>query len=192
MTRTIVRVDDRLFDQVQQRLGEFHRRAPNAIANALNRAASTIKSNASKKLRQEYNVKAGDIKETLAITKASGNNLGAVVLSTGGTIGLEKFKVSPKTVKPRRKSPIKVAVKKGPTKPLPGAFPADISGIKIFRRKTNARLPIERLYGPSVPQMIDQEGIRDPLEQLGIETFHARLEHEIRRIVEQGRARGIS
>ncbi len=107
-----IEANDRTLDYVEYRLGDFHKRAPGAISNAINRATTNINSNISKKLRQEYIVKAAVIRRTLTRTRASRANLGSEVRSTGGVIPLLEFKVAPKTINPRRKSPIKAAVKK--------------------------------------------------------------------------------
>lgn len=187
--RMTVKVDEKLLQEVQERLGQFSNKAPNAIANALNRAATNIRSNISKEVRKEYIIKASDVKATLSKNKASRGDLSVVVRSTGSVIPLDRFKVSPKTVNPKRKAPIKAAVKKGGMKEILRAFVADIHGIKVFQRKGKPRLPIRRLFGPSVPQMLGNETVRDQIEKEGHETFHRRLDHEINRILEKGRAK---
>lgn len=181
-----VNVDQELLNDVRNRLGELSNKAPNAISSALNRAVTNVAKNVSKEVRTEYNIKAGDIKTTLSKTRASRSNLSAIVRSRGEPIPLDRFKVSPKTVQPKRKKPIKVGVKKDGLKEVLGAFVADISGIKIFERTTNKRLPIKRLFGPSVPQMIGNQDIVDKINHEGQETFKNRLDHEIERILGNG------
>ncbi|CAM4111275.1 phage tail protein [Mesobacillus thioparans] len=181
-----VDVNERLIQDVQQKLGSFQKKAPNAIANALNRAASTVNTNIGKEVRKQYVIKAGDVKATIVKTRATRALLGATVRSTGQLIPLDRFKVSPKTVQPKRKKPIKVSVKKGSLKEVMGAFVADISGTKIFKRSGENRLPIRRLFGPSVPQMLSNEEIRMTIDKEGSQTFYKRLDHEINRILEKG------
>ncbi len=185
--RVIVDVDKKQLQSVEDRLGEFNKQAPSAISRALNRAASNVNSNIKKEVRKEYNIKAGDINETLTKTKASKISLKAEVRSSGALIPLDKFKVSPKTVNPKRKSQIKIGVKKDGLKIVMGAFVADINGKKVFQRESKSRLPINRLFGPSVPQMLGNEEIKTEIERQGQETFNNRLEHEINRILEKGR-----
>ncbi|WP_163538301.1 phage tail protein [Gracilibacillus sp. YIM 98692] len=189
MNNVSVDIDRKLVADVQKRLGEFHKKAPNAIAKALNRAMTNVNSNIKKEIRKEYHIKSRDIASTLSKpARATKNNLYAEVNSKGRPIGIDKFKVSPKTVNPNRKSPIKIAVKKDGVKKAMGAFIADINGIKAFKRTSGSRLPIQRLFGPSVPQMLEDEGIQEEVNQLGQETFDKRLDHEIERILEKGRA----
>lgn len=187
--RVIVDVDRKILKDVEKRLGEFHKKAPNAISNALNRAATNVNSNIKKEIRAQYVIKAGDITKygNLVKTNANSGKLSAVVKSTGGVIPLDKFKVSPKTVNPRRKTPIKIGVKKSGLKKVMDAFVADANGIKVFQRTGKERLPIKRLFGPSVPQMLGNEKIKKSIEKEGQETFQKRLDQNIKNILEKGR-----
>lgn len=186
--RYSVEIDEKLIENVQSELGDFHKKAPSVITGALNRAVTNVNSNIKKQVRKEYIVKAEDIQKTISKTKASRGDIGAEVKSRGNLMALDKFKVSPKTINPRRKSPIKVAVKKGAAAPLPGAFMSDINGPKLFKRSGKKRLPIKRLFGPSVPQMIGNEEVRTQIEKEGQETFQKRLDQNIKRILEKGRS----
>ncbi|MFG6179679.1 phage tail protein, partial [Halomonas sp. THAF12] len=143
--------------------------------------------NVKKEVRKEYEIKSKDVGETLQVTKANRSSLGAEVRSQGELIPLDRFKVSPKTVNPKRKSPIKVAVKKDGLKKVMGAFVLDINGKKVFERTGESRLPIRRLFGPSVPQMINNEAVHEEIHAQGQETFENRLDHEINRILNRGR-----
>lgn len=178
-----ITVDDSNIKEVERKLGEFKEKAPNAIASALNRAATNLKSNISKEVRKEYHIKARDINETLKVFKASRSKLSAKVESKGKALGLDKFKVSPKTVNPRRKSQLKIAVKKDGIKQILGAFIADIHGIKVFTRDTKKRLPISRRFGPSVPQMVGDEEISEKLNYQAWLMYEKRLNHEIHRVL---------
>ena len=184
--RMDINVDERMYIEVQRKLGNFHNKAPNAISNAMNRAASNINKNVKKEVRKEYNIKSKDVGSTLNVTRATRSSLGAEVRSKGSPIPLDRFKVSPKTVNPNRKSPIKVAVKRDGLKKVLGAFVLDINGKKVFERTSDSRLPIRRLFGPSVPQMIGNEEVHEEIHQEGQKTFSQRVEHEIQRILDRG------
>lgn len=184
--RPTVDVDRNMLNDVRNRLGTMSNKAPQVISSALNRALTTVASNISKETRQQYNIKAADIKGTLEKTKASKTSLNAIVKSRGNLIPLDRFKVSPRKVTPKRKAAIKVGVKKNGMKTLSGAFVADINGIKVFKREGRKRLPINRLFGPSVPQMLKSEDIRRRINEEGRDTFYRRLDHEINRILQRG------
>lgn len=180
--RVVVDVDKKMIREIERRLGEMANRTPNAISNALNRALTNVKSNINKEIRKEYIIKARDIRETLKDQRATRSTLSASVRSIGRPIPLDRFRVSPKTVQPTRKKPIKIAVKKDGLKESLGAFVADINGIKVFKRQTKRRLPIKRLFGPSVPQMINVETAKK-IENEGRAMFLKRLDHEVNRII---------
>lgn len=182
MTVRIV-VDDVALQEVEQKLGQFSDKAPNAIASALNRSVTNISSNVTKEVRKDYNIKAAEVKSTLKTFKASRSKLAAEVKSSGKTIGLDKFKVSPKTVNPKRKSQLKIAVKKDGVKRILGAFIANLNGIKVFKRDTKKRLPISRKFGPSVPQMVGSERVAEKVNAQARITYETRLDHEINRIL---------
>ncbi|TCI25568.1 hypothetical protein EVJ32_09610 [Exiguobacterium sp. SH5S4] len=181
-----ITVNDRMIKDVQSKLVGFEKRAPTVVSAALNRAMTTMTKQITVEARSRYHIKVKDVRPTLKKSKANRSNLSATVLSTGRTIPLDRFVVTPRTVQPKRKKPILVAVKKGPKKPLPGAFVGDIQGVKVFKRKTKKRLPIGRLFGPSVPQMISGRQVQEEVYEAGRIMFYKRLDHEIKRILSKG------
>lgn len=185
----IVQTDQRMLNEVREKLGTFANKAPNAISSALNRTVTNVSSNVGKEVSKRYAIKSGVVKQTLTKTRANRSTLSAIVESSGQLIPLDRFKVSPKTPQPKRKKPIKVAVKKNGMKTLLGAFVGDIHGNKVFKREGTKRLPIQRLFGPSIPQMIGNEEVVQVINEEGKATFDRRLEHEINRILERGAAR---
>lgn len=186
MITTSVSVDHQALEDIKARLGTMERKAPQVIASSLNRALSSVAKTVNEELRKNYHIKTADIKPTITRTRAKRSDINAVLRSSGSVIPLDRFKVSPKTVNPKRKSTIKVAVKKAAAKPLDGAFNADINGIKVFKRSSKKRLPIERLFGPSVPQMLNRDDIRKRIEVTGQTMFNKRIDHEIERILAKG------
>lgn len=195
----MITIDAKKIEEVEKRLGEYRKKAPQVLARALNRAAANVKTNASKKARESYTLRAKDINATLKIVqRASSNSLSAAVQSSSKSIGLDKFKVRP--LEPRHKKPpkaLKVQVKKeGGAKSLVGAFVAQVSGNKVFKRDKSGRhqkrnkdkqwteLPINRLFGPPVPEMIGTKSVRQFVEQEAAKTFDKNLEHEMKRVME--------
>ncbi|MEF3312617.1 phage tail protein [Paenibacillus sp. GYB004] len=193
----MITVDADKVKEIEQRLGEIRKQAPVVLSRALNRAAANAKTNASKKVRETYTLRAKDVNETFSVRKASRGNLSAAVTSRSGSIGLDKFKVRP--LEPRHSKPpksLKVQVRKeGGAKKLVGAFVASVSGNKVFQREKGSQhkkgrsgrwteLPIKRLFGPPVPEMLDRRSIREFVEQEAAQTFDKNLEHEIKRALE--------
>jgi len=181
----MIEINTKMLKDLERRLGTYSSKAPLVLARALNRAAQNTKSNISKKTRETYTAKAKDIKDTIRISNANSYRLGAVVYSRGNLIALDKFKISPTQANPKKvPKKIKVSVKKGNVSEFMHAFIANIQGNKLFQRVGKARLPIKRLMGPAVPQMIDNAMIRKFVEKEAKTTFDKRLEHEIKRVLE--------
>ncbi|EJW19148.1 phage tail protein [Paenibacillus alvei] len=193
----MITVDANTLKDVERRLGEYPKKAPLVISRALNRAAANVKTNAVKRVRESYVVKAKDVSTTMSVKKASRNNLSANVTSEGTSIGLDKFRVRP--AEPRHSKPpkaLKVQVKKaGGAKQIVGAFVASVNGNKVFSREANSRhlkgksgrwteLPVKRLFGPPIPEMVGNKSIREFVEREAATVFDQRLEHEINRTLE--------
>lgn len=180
----MINITSRDIKKVQKRLKGNSSKAQMAIYRALNRTATNLKTNASKKAREIYRVKAKDINQTFSIQKANKSSLAALVVSKSKSMGLEKFKINAKDPQKRPKA-FKAAVKKSSgAKEIVRAFVANINGIKVFHRVGQKRLPIQRLYGPPVPQMVNNREVRDFVEKQAVETYNKRLDHEINRIME--------
>lgn len=196
----MITVDDSRLKMLEKQLGEYRRKMPIVLYRALNRAASNLRTNASKEVRQKYIVKAGDVKGTISIKRATSKRIAAAVISKGGAVGLEKFRVSP--TQPRPEKPpraLKARVRKDSSlKKVLGSFVAGVNGNKVFRRVPGSKhvkgksgrwteLPIQRLFGPPVPEMLSNQEVWGRLETQAAETFEKRLEHEVNRMFGEGK-----
>lgn len=160
---------------------------PKAMKNATNRAMQSAKTEASRKVRETYYIKNKDVTSTIRAHRASISNLSARIVSKGNLLALSKFKVTPKTPQPKRKRAIIARVKRGEGGPVRGAFVASMNSghTGVFKRAGLARLPVTELYGPAVPQMMDNQDVREHIEEKAVERFNQRLDHEINRILER-------
>ncbi len=194
----MITLDASKLKELEQRLGEYRKKAPVVLYRAINRAAANLKTNATKEVRKTYVIKAGEIKNTMTISRATSKRLSATVVSRGNALGLEKFSIRP--AQPRPKKPpksLKVQVRKdNGMKGLLSAFVANAQGNRVFEREKGrtrrkkrrdgqwTELPIKRLFGPPVPVMLENEGVRSRLESEAAKVFEKRLEHEINRVLE--------
>lgn len=192
-----ITVDAAAVREVEKKLGPLAKKAPNAISNALNRAVTNINSNVKKEVQSKYHIKSKDIANTLDIRRANASNLSAHVNSKGKVIGLDHFKVSPKTFNPKRKSQLKIAVEKPGAKQILGSFILNLNGPKVFTRSGEKHYPdqgsyagkgvlreiVNRKFGPSVPQMIGNKEVVKEIEREGQLTYERRLEIEINYIL---------
>ena len=163
--------------------------APQAIANAINRASETARTEAARKVRESYYIKHGDVIGTINIKKATPSDLAAAVISKGGPSPLMKFKVTPSAPQPRRRTPIIVRVKRGGGGTIRRAFVAQMQSghIDVFNRVGQSRLPIIERYGPSIPQMLGSPTVTQWVREKAGEKLEERLNHEITRILEAQR-----
>lgn len=186
MSQNLITVDMSVLEDVQQRLGEVRVKAPNVISQSLNRTVNNVATNLSREVRQTYTIKAGDIKGTIKKVTSKPNTLHGSVTSSGGSIGLDKFKTSNLNLNfshNKKRKPVKAAVKKGGLKTIVNGFAADVHGVKVFNRSGKNRLPIERQFGPSVPQMAGSPEIAKNVMAKAQDTFDKRLEANIQNLL---------
>lgn len=159
---------------------------PKAFSAAINRVSQGMRTEAVKKVRETYQVKAGDVRKTIKITKASPARLEMLMVSRGSSLPLIKFRTTPRNVPTRQPRVLKAQVKKsGGKKPIPGAFVAKMrSGhVGVFMRSSKKRLPVNELYGPAVPVMLNEEGVQEHLQQEAQRRMADRLDHEMNRVL---------
>ena len=192
-------------EDVELRLGNMKKNAPQVLSRAINRAVSNVKKNMGKETSSLYYISSGNVKKTVNITKATKSKLKAAAISQGSGIALSKFKVNPGTpVKYRgtSRSPkvYRAGVKKsGGLKPLDGNPKGFIAIMKnsekiegasdhkgVWVRTSSNSFPIKQLYGPSVPQMVKNENIMEKINREANETLQKRIDAEISNILQKG------
>nr|DAE21220.1 MAG TPA: minor tail protein Z [Caudovirales sp. ctkvU4] len=151
---------------------KFLKNIPNGIEKAVKRsvseAAKGVKVDMARAASKNYNVTVAKAKSTVSIAKGS-DAMKAIVASKGRPIALKNFNPKPGHVqyKGRRNRPVTVTIKKKNKKVVKGGFVAsmDTGHIGVMKRLGQSRLPIKELYGPSVPQMINSEEVRNEIEE---------------------------
>lgn len=161
-----------------------------AIARAINHVAAKAKTQASRDIRQEYNVKAKDLKSAIYINKATRNYLEGTIIATGRPLPIMGFAAR------QTKKGVTVDVM-GQRKLIRGSFMATMnsghrgvfargnySGYNFqFRdkriRKQGNDLAINELTTSSVPKMMQNNAVLSALEKGLTEDFPSRLRHEL-------------
>lgn len=177
-----------------------------ALVAALNRAAEGARSDAVRKVRERYYIKAADVRDAIKIKKATPDDLAAIVHAKGSPIALSKFRLTPsKPPTKRRTKPIIARVVRGEGGPIKGAFVARMASGHVgafiragtprrreemfvrvggqLKKKKVKDLPIQQLYGPSLPQMLGHKSVTEFVEEQARERLESRLEHEIDRLL---------
>lgn len=170
----------------------FGGKAKVAVGRAATRAVRGIRTDGSKLIRSEYNVKARVVSQAFTIQQATRNNIEAVARVRGHRLSLIHF--SPKPSRPgMRRPPVGVSVKvKRQRKVIPGSFIARMrknSSPGIFMRKGKARFPIEKKYSLAVPEMLDRDDFRDEIQDGANRRFEKTLNQEINHMLHKQGAR---
>lgn len=149
---------------------------PQATARALNRTATTVRAQASRRIRERYNLKAGAIRAQMRISRANRGRLTAEVIASGRPIPLIEF-----SARQTRKG-VSVQVIRGRRKVRLHAFVAKMrtGHVGVFERTSSKRLPIRELFSVSLPSAFTQKEILTSIEQVAVERFRIELERELR------------
>jgi len=170
-----------------------------AASKALNRVGQGVMTEASRKVRETYNIKAADVKDALRIVLSPSGAGEVEIKAKGRNLPLTHFKLTPKQPNPKRPKTVKVAVRRGDTKKIgPAYLLLGSSRLRVMKRQKptgqgkprvlNAKghrpeLPIEELFGPAVPVLLNEPQVIRHIEQQAEERMEKRLDHEINRIL---------
>jgi hypothetical protein len=159
-----------------------------AVVRALNKTGQQVKTQAAREIRGAgYNVKIGEIKKSINLIRANATTLTAIVKARGKPIGLIQYGARAIS------SGVSVQVKNG-RKVIKHAFIATMpSGHKgvflrvgVGHRKvikggkvTWHGLPIQELFGPSIPSAFINKTVQQALAAAVREKFPRLLKHEI-------------
>lgn len=180
-----VKLDGKEANNTLMLLGS-EKRIRSAINRAINRALIRGRTVASKALRENYTIKAADVKGAARLWRPGGEEVTGKLVFSGFPLKLSHFRVKPlgqDTTGSNRK-PVKVEVLRTGLKPLKNAF---LFNGTVFQREGAARLPIEVRYGPSIPQMLSNENILGKIQLEMKDTFEKRIDHEANRLLNGGK-----
>lgn len=169
----MIRIEILNAQEVLRQLAPIPGGVERAASRAIKRTLRGGRAEISRKVRERYTIKAGEILKSLR-TKVSG--LSGEITSTGRHIALHRFNIRPR--KRPRKMPrggVFAQVIKGGGGMLPHAFVMPQG--QVAERVNKARLPVKTLQGPSAPQMVGNLNIAPQIqakmgERLGINFAH--------------------
>ena len=157
--------------------------ARQALARAMNRTLDQARTRMQREITSEFNVSAGYVRERLTVRRAfAGGRIEISAELIGGKgkkraaniIAFVERSVTLAQARKRAKDGtlqvLRVKVKRGSTKPLPGAFIGN-KGRTVFRRVGKKRLPIEPVQTIDVAQMFNTRRINEVV----LATINARL-----------------
>lgn len=157
--------------EVIARLDPKH--AARAATDTVNRVGKKASTAASKEVRQIYNIKAKPLKAATKFTKARRGAFVSHIRAWGRPIPLAQFGAR------QNKRGVSVKVKKGGgKKTLTGFFIPNLSsghkgvfararlGLGAMKGRRVNRLPIEEMYGPSIPTMYRAKGVMSAINRV--------------------------
>ena len=188
-------IDGSGLEKMERILNSFGSRGKQAVTRALNRALAGVQTDSTKEIRQDYpGVKAGVIKKSFSVRRATKATLIGQARSRGPRMPLIAFGARPNKPESRR-PPVGASVKITSRKRIPGAFAARMpSGhVGLFKRTGEYgrngdpdQERIQELFTFAVPQAVEwieentgviSEGARD--------RFAKNLDHEMDRALKE-------
>lgn len=154
-----------------------------AVGAAIKRAAQSARSKAGGLASSRYYISSGNfkrhVKDKIVIEggESAGGVVGVRLTFMGSVIRLIEFnaKMTP--------NGIVAFVKKGGGGAITNAFIVNQRRYGIYERVGSSRLPIEEKFGPSAAHMMEDEKVTHKMEDIIVETFNSRIEHEIDRVL---------
>lgn len=179
-----IEIDKKILNELENKIKEAPRQVQKAGVFAVNRTLEMAKTKVLKSTTERYEVKRRDIFKSLRIRKANYNNLNGKIVSEGKVLGLDHFKLSPKK-RSKRGQIVRVSVKKGERKNFGKSvfIPYRTGKLGAFSRYTKKSHPIQRIMGPSAPQMIGNSDDLLEIEEFMDKKLNERFIHELNRIL---------
>ncbi len=160
----------------------FGDKAKGALSRSINRTIQGVRTDSVKNVRENYNVKAASVRKGFSFKKANRRNSNASALIRGSRISLREFGARPNSLRSRPKVGLSVRVGRQ-RKTIRGSFFS--KGKHVFRRSEKTRLPIEKLLGPSIPQMMNNIDVVSNVEKSAVERFEKNFKHEMSREIQR-------
>lgn len=156
-----------------------------AAAPAINRATLAAKTFGVRKMMGTYTAKRGNVARTIQMSRATRSNLAGGFSSRGSRLPLKSFQVRPGG-RTTRRSKLSITVRKDSGgKGIERGFVNAIKGgsMAVLQREASERYPVRALFGPAVPQMFGEVGVRAEIEARGMDILTRRFDHEIGRLL---------
>jgi len=143
-----IRFDDHKLKQIERELKGIPRALPKVMSRALNRTATSARTETSRSLAKRIGLRIKDVRSRIVLQRASYSNWRSAIRISGKRLGLISLQA--------RQTARGVTYKKERKRVLIShAFIATMKSghIGVFMRKGTGRLPIRELRGPSLAQV---------------------------------------
>ena len=165
--------------QVLKNIGEIPRGpARRAIIRGLNKTATNVRTSASSAIRKKRALSAKVVRDAMAIRRANAQRLTSSIVVTGRPIPLRDYKAN------QTKRGVTVLVTPGKRTLVQHrgnrAFVIDKLSGHVFAREGKGRLPVKKLYCPSLPSTFLQQEVRAAWTSTARDAMPKRLAEEMR------------
>jgi len=149
-------------------------KAPLAAARALNRSIASVQTAAVRDIASDLKLAQKDVRKGMTLERATRQTLRARLIVTGRRLALHAFRARP------TRAGVSYDLGRGRTV-APGAFIATMRSrhIGVFRRRDKRRLPIDELFGPSLPHVFTAARISAARAALAADLLRKNLTHEV-------------
>lgn len=164
------------FRAMRRTLTDLQRKKlPQATARALNKTVMEVRTEARREIRKTRKLPVRVINASLKVRKAHKSRLVATITASGEPIPLRDYGAT------QRRKGVTVNVS-GRRKIVKDAFIVDKIGRHVFKRVGHARLPIKKLYGPSLPTAFVTRAVTAAMTKKAAKAWPKNMSHQLRRI----------
>ena len=157
-------------EKIRQALSSLTGRELNAALGASGkRAARHGMTVGAKKMREVYTIKSGIAKSRMKVENPS--PLDTVIRIEGGTEPVKNFRGTR-----RRKDGVFVSIKQDSGGVVPRSFMHEEAPLM---RERAERYPLKGIYGPSVPQMFDEDSVIEAASDAMLEKYEEQIVQEL-------------
>jgi hypothetical protein len=171
-----IKIDTRRVDELLRTLPDTLARK--ALVRALNKAAENVRVAASKAIREKRSLSAKTVRDAFSLVRANPSKLVATIKVTGNPVPLTEYKA-----RHARRLGVSVMVTPGQRKRVRHAgnkaFISAKLGGHVFAREGTERLPIKKLFGPSLPSTMLNAEVRQAWEATAQEAIVKRAAEEV-------------
>ena len=151
---------------------------PNAAARAINKTLGNVRTESSKQIRIERALSAKVVRDALAVQRASKVRLHGAVIASGRPIPLREYQAR------QTRQGVTVKVSPGGRKLVVHsgnkAFEINRYGKHVYARVGGKRLPIKKLYGPSIPATFLKQKVMAAMDRVAGDNWPKRFAEELR------------
>jgi hypothetical protein len=157
---------------------------PAAASRAINKTLTNVRTEANKQIREERALSASTVRNALAIKRATKLLLIGELIASGRPIPLREYQAR------QTKAGVTVKVSPGGRKLVSHAgnkgFIVSKIGGHVFAREGKSRLPIKKLYGPSIPSTFIKAKVLAALDRVASSSWQKRIAEELRYELSKG------